>query len=78
MAVFLGADVFSPLSCLMAADTTGGLTSDTKQKEDCYHQVDDLTNQATERNISDKLLKDMFNSSFGQLTQVSYLINDKM
>ena len=40
MAVFLGPDVFSPLSCLMAADTTGGLTSDTKEQKDRYHKED--------------------------------------
>lgn len=38
MAVFLGTDVLSPLSCLMAADTTGGLTSDAKEQKDCDHE----------------------------------------
>ena len=38
MAVFLRTDVFSPFSCLMAADTTGGLTSDTRSKKDCDHK----------------------------------------
>jgi len=42
MAVFLGTDFFSPLSCLIAADTTGGLTSDAKEQKGCY-QEEDLT-----------------------------------
>lgn len=67
MAVFLGTDVFSLLSCLMAADTTGGLTSDAKEHKGCYLKEDVtitwlnyfLTNQAMENNVINFLKSDL-------------------
>ena len=70
MAVFLGTDAFSPFSCLMAADTTGGLTSDAKEQKDNYMPRLFLTNWAMEK--SDKLFEVIFSgvSSLNQLVQV--------
>ena len=78
MADFLGTDVFSPLSCLMAADTTGGLTSDTKEQKDCDREEDVIITCSDyfwaigQQKKYDKLFEVMFTgrSSLDQLIQV--------